>query len=415
MLKVTPTLVQLVGEFEGFSADLYNDDANHATIGFGHLVHPGPINGSEPAEFQQGISRERAAELLQNDLANAETQVSERVKVPLKSHQFDALVSFVFNIGKGNFLGSDLLTRLNKGEYESVPEELRRWVFAKGKPFLGLIRRRQREGTLFARGIYQEMKAGQYINQEVINAFARAETKLGLPLWTLLRRTGMTPEALAEDRRALYKGVAIERLPNLSLEERQAIQAELPDGIEPFQPESRGFGDFLCHSQQLAEVALPTDMVLVAPEGADVLVRRVVRGWNRYGGLLSAIADELGLDPSLAVGVVACMGGRLGEPALPAALYPLVGYESAEQMAHRLAMAPRFAIIALFDLIAGAKGRSVALQMLRIQAWEAFAALHVGIDRAEGYARRLAEAVAWFNVLIEDEGRGMPINGISFE
>ncbi len=410
MQTVTRALVEMVGEFEGFKAELHNDPANHASIGFGHLVHLGPLNGSEPAEFQHGISREQALELLRNDLANAEVQVNERVMVPLKANQFDALVSFVFNVGRGNFANSDLLTRLNAGEYESVPGEMRRWVFAGGRPFLGLIRRRQREGTLFARGIYQEVKPGEYLNQEVINAFARAETNLGLPLWTLLRRTGMTPEGLAERRRDLYTGQLIEHLPHLSGEERQAIIAELPDAIVPFDPGgSRGFGDFLSHSQLLAAVALPAEIRLSVPPGAGTLVRRVVEGWNRYGGLLTAIADELGLDPGIAVGVLACAKGKLGMPILPDSLYALLGYDNRDEMTASFAGDRRFRMIALFDWIAGAKAKSREVQALRIQAWDSFAALHYGVDRADVYAARLAEAVEWFNVLMNDTERGTPI------
>lgn len=411
MQTITQPLVEMVGEFEGFRAELYNDAANHATIGFGHLVHTGPVNGSEPEHFRRGLSRDEALTLLRNDLANAETQVNERVNVPLKAHQFDALVSFAFNVGRGNFADSALLERLNAGEYDSVPGEMRRWVFAGGRPLLGLIRRRQREGTLFARSIYQAVKPGEYINQEVINAFARAETNLGLPLWTLLRRTGMTPEGLAERRRDLYNGKPIERLPNLTEEERRAIIAELPDAIAPFDPEGwRGFGDFLAHSQRLAEVTLPADISLSVPEGAEPLVRRVVQAWNRYGGLLSAIADELGLDPSLAVGVLACAKGKLGTPVLSETFYAFLGYESAEQMTATFAADKRFTIIGLFDWIAGAKAKSREIQALRIQAWEPFAALLYGTDRAGAYASQLATAVAWYTALMNDTERGTPLS-----
>ena len=58
-----------IGHFEGFRGDLYNDPVGHCTIGFGHLVHHGPINGSEPAEFKRSITRERALELLQRTRA----------------------------------------------------------------------------------------------------------------------------------------------------------------------------------------------------------------------------------------------------------------------------------------------------------------------------------------------------------
>jgi GH24 family phage-related lysozyme (muramidase) len=401
MPSVSPALVEMVAEFEGFSAQLYNDPANHATIGFGHLVHLGPINGSEPGHFQQGITRDQALELLRNDLTNAERIIEEQVNVPLKAHQFEALVSFAFNVGRGHFADSALLFRLNNDEYDSVPEEMRRWVFAKGTPKAGLIRRRQREGTLFARGIYHLIKPGEYINQEMINAFARAETKLGLPLWTLLRRAGMTPEGLSEERRGLYQGLPVDRLPNLTEEERQAIKAELPDAIAPFDGGgTRNWGDFLWQIQTVAEAPLHPSITIAAPSGAEPLVGRVVRAWNRYGGLLMAIADELGLDPALAVGVVACAKGKVGQPTLPATLYSALGYDSEAEMVSTLASDPRFPIIALFDWIAGAKGRSREVQALRIGDWDTFAALHYGIDHAGRQAYRLAEAVEWFTTLL---------------
>lgn len=144
-----------IAQFEGFRATLYDDAAGHATIGFGHLVHHGPINGSEPAEFKRGISRERALELLQEDAGDAAAHISRSVRVPLSQQQFDALVSFVFNVGGGAFADSTLLRELNAGHYDAVPAQLGRWVKAGGQTLQGLVRRREAEGVLFAEGRYQ--------------------------------------------------------------------------------------------------------------------------------------------------------------------------------------------------------------------------------------------------------------------
>lgn len=146
--------VRLVGSFEGFRGNLYNDPAGHATIGFGHLVHPGPINGSEPDEFKNGISYERGLEILQGDLRNAEDIVRRNVKVPLNQHQFDALVSFAFNVGGGQFAESNVLQAVNAGNFGTVPEMLNMWVRAGDQRLEGLVRRRAAEGNLFANGIY---------------------------------------------------------------------------------------------------------------------------------------------------------------------------------------------------------------------------------------------------------------------
>lgn len=147
--------VAFIAGFEGFRAHLYHDAAGHATIGYGHLVHRGAIDGKEPAEFKAGISRQRALQLLTQDAAAAAAEVNRSVTCRLNQHQFDALVSFVFNCGGGNFRTSTLRGKLNAGDLSAVPDELRRWTKAGGRELAGLIRRREAEGHLFASGRYQ--------------------------------------------------------------------------------------------------------------------------------------------------------------------------------------------------------------------------------------------------------------------
>ncbi len=151
--RLSETGVALIKAFEGFSSVLYNDPAGHCTIGYGHLVHHGPCDGSEPGEFRDGISEERATEILLDDASGACDTVESAVVVPLNQSQFDALVSFTFNVGSGNFLDSTLLRKLNEGDYGAVPPQLDRWVFADGQVFEGLVRRRRAEGRLFAEGV----------------------------------------------------------------------------------------------------------------------------------------------------------------------------------------------------------------------------------------------------------------------
>lgn len=151
---VSPAGVRFIAEFEGFSAKLYNDAAGHCTIGFGHLVHRGPCSGNEPATFREGLTREQALGLLADDIGARALAVARLVTVPLSQHQFDALVSFAFNVGLGAFEDSTLLRRLNDGDYASVPKELMRWVYAGGRKLDGLVRRRTAEGQLFSDGEY---------------------------------------------------------------------------------------------------------------------------------------------------------------------------------------------------------------------------------------------------------------------
>jgi lysozyme len=70
-------------------------------------------------------------------------------KVPLKQHQFDALVSFAYNVGVGNLRSSTLLRKLNAGDYDGAALEFHRWNRSKGKVLPGLVRRRAAEALLF--------------------------------------------------------------------------------------------------------------------------------------------------------------------------------------------------------------------------------------------------------------------------
>ena len=166
-LELSDSGARLIAGFEGFRSKLYNDAADHCTIGYGHLVHRGPIDGSESAEFKKGITRARGLELLREDADAAAGAVNGRVKVPLSQQQFDALVSFVFNVGSGAFAESTLLRLLNKGDYDAVPEQLDRWVKADGKTLEGLVRRRKAEGALFVAG---KVKAGPKKTETAVKA-----------------------------------------------------------------------------------------------------------------------------------------------------------------------------------------------------------------------------------------------------
>jgi lysozyme len=143
-----------IARFEGCVLRMYNDPTNNATIGVGHLIHLGPINGREPLEFRRGITRKRALQLLMGDADKAARSVRRLIKVPLNQQQLDALVSFTFNCGEGALASSTLRKRLNRREYAAVPAELNKWVFSAGKRLPGLVRRRKAEGALFGNGKY---------------------------------------------------------------------------------------------------------------------------------------------------------------------------------------------------------------------------------------------------------------------
>jgi len=84
----------------------------------------------------------------------AAAAVNQHITVNLNQHQFDALVSFVFNVGAGAFQQSTLLQRLNAGRYDAVPGQLRLWNKGGGKVLPGLVTRREAEARLFTSGQY---------------------------------------------------------------------------------------------------------------------------------------------------------------------------------------------------------------------------------------------------------------------
>lgn len=145
--SVSDVGLRLIEMFEGLSLDPYNDPVGHCTVGYGHLLHHGNCNGSE-----RTISHDEARDLLRGDAGLAGSAVTNGITVDLSQAQFDALVSFVFNVGAGNFADSTLRRLLNQGSYDEVPTQLNRWVHAEGGVLPGLVRRRDVEGRLFRDG-----------------------------------------------------------------------------------------------------------------------------------------------------------------------------------------------------------------------------------------------------------------------
>jgi lysozyme len=88
-------------------------------------------------------------DLLSQDVKPAEQSVNNGVKVSLNQNQFDALVSFTFNVGGGAFSSSTLLKVLNQGQYDQVPDQLRRWTKSGGRTVQGLVNRRENEIKLW--------------------------------------------------------------------------------------------------------------------------------------------------------------------------------------------------------------------------------------------------------------------------
>lgn len=127
--------------FEGLRLQAYQDCAGIWTIGYGH-TGPDVVEG-------RTITQVEADGLLRMDLAAAVACVNRAVTVRLTQNQFDALVDFCFNAGRGAFLGSTLLQLVNRGDVAGAVAQFGRWVHAGGEVVAGLVRRRAAEAAMF--------------------------------------------------------------------------------------------------------------------------------------------------------------------------------------------------------------------------------------------------------------------------
>ncbi len=146
--------VDLIKGFEGFRSKLYDDPAGHCTVGYGTLVHTGKCDGRESeVPYAKGVTEAQATQLLTQEAQGFEKTINDQVQVALNQNQFDALVSFVYNVGGGNFKQSTLLKVLNQGNYGLAPAEFKKWTKAHQNGKLvdlpGLVKRRQAEAELF--------------------------------------------------------------------------------------------------------------------------------------------------------------------------------------------------------------------------------------------------------------------------
>ena len=144
-LRITDEGLALIERFEGFEPEWYPDPVGVRTIGFGWT---GPL----PAGFVAPLTPEQGRALLRHTVGRYEGAVRAAVDVPLRPHQFDALVSFTYNLGGGALRGSTLLTKLNAGDPAGAAAEFDRWVWAGGRVLQGLVRRRAAERERFEGG-----------------------------------------------------------------------------------------------------------------------------------------------------------------------------------------------------------------------------------------------------------------------
>ncbi len=140
-MKISQEGLSLIKKFEGCELEAYKCAANVWTIGYG---------STKGVKKGDTISQEEADKLLLHEMEEYEGYINDMVNVDLEQNQFDAMVSWVFNLGPANLKASTLLKVLNAKDYEGVPAQIKRWNKAGGKVLQGLIRRREAESLLFA-------------------------------------------------------------------------------------------------------------------------------------------------------------------------------------------------------------------------------------------------------------------------
>jgi len=148
MMQYSKDGLHLTEQFEGCKLEAYPDPGSGGTpwtIGYGHTgpeVNPG-----------MKITQTQAEDLLMRDVQKAVNAVNALVRVRLSQQEFDALVDFVFNVGRTNFQNSTLLRLLNAGNYKGAAEQFDDWDMSHGKHMAGLLRRRIAERDEFLSGM----------------------------------------------------------------------------------------------------------------------------------------------------------------------------------------------------------------------------------------------------------------------
>jgi lysozyme len=140
-MKISNNCVSLVKQFEGFEAKAYKCPAGVWTIGYGHTLNVRP---------NDVITEAQASTLLEEELQDYAAKVAKIVP-SANQNQFDAMVSFAYNLGVNALGTSTLLKKHLAGDYKGAQAEFLRWNKANGRVLTGLTKRRQQESTLYGR------------------------------------------------------------------------------------------------------------------------------------------------------------------------------------------------------------------------------------------------------------------------
>ena len=139
-MNISQEGISLIKKFEGCELEAYKCAAGVWTIGYGH---------TKDVKEGDSILKEDAESMLVHELQKYCNDVDIAVKVDLKQNEFDALVSWTYNLGLTNLNSSTMLRVLNEGKHDEVPAQMKRWNKASGQVKQGLVRRREAEALMF--------------------------------------------------------------------------------------------------------------------------------------------------------------------------------------------------------------------------------------------------------------------------
>ena len=139
-MKISQDGINFIKRWEGLRLSAYRCPAMVWTIGYGH---------TKTARRGMKITEAEAERLLRQDVKVYEYSVQKLVKVTLSQNQYDSLVSFCFNVGRGAFAQSTMLRVLNQSNYQRTAKEFHKWVHAGRKVLPGLVSRRKAESEMF--------------------------------------------------------------------------------------------------------------------------------------------------------------------------------------------------------------------------------------------------------------------------
>lgn len=145
-MEITQKGIEIIKKFEGLRTKAYKCSAGVPTIGYGLTFYP----SGERVKMGDIITPEQAEKYLVEVLKGFQKQIAPLIKTELNPHQWDALISFTYNVGVGNLKISTLLKKVNANPNDpTIRNEFQRWVYAGGKKLDGLVKRRAEEATIY--------------------------------------------------------------------------------------------------------------------------------------------------------------------------------------------------------------------------------------------------------------------------